>query len=303
MDERQRENLRRLAEDGIHFDCLMARYTTFRVGGAAEAVYEADNLENLRRVITYLSREQSPYLVVGRGSNLLVKDGGLEGMVIVLRGSLASVKTDTTNALTVLGTGGLSLSDLLAYCRLSGLGGLEFLAGIPGTLGGAVAMNAGAFGKDISERVEEVHLLRATGDVIVMDRTDLNFSYRGLRMDTDNVIVASRLRVNLESREKVAERISGYLMRRKKTQPIEYPSAGSVFKNPSHDYAVRLVEAAGLKVKKIGGAMISEKHANYIVNTGGATAKDILALLSLAQEKVMTETGVKLDLEIRVVGK
>jgi UDP-N-acetylmuramate dehydrogenase len=303
MDERQKEDIRRLGGERIHFDCPMAQYTTFRVGGPAEAVYETDDLEGLQRVIIYLNREQIPYVVVGRGSNLLVKDEGLEGLVIILRGSLASVKRDTTDDLVLIGGGGLALSDLLVHCRSFGLGGLEFLAGIPGTVGGAIAMNAGAFGKEIGGRVREVHTLNATGDVMVRRRSDLNFSYRMLQMETGSVIVASRLELDLESQETVAARISSYLKRRKETQPIEYPSAGSVFKNPPHDYAGRLIEQVGLKGKKIGGAMISEKHANYIVNTGSATAKDILALMSLAQEKVMGETGVRLDPEVLVAGK
>jgi UDP-N-acetylmuramate dehydrogenase len=303
MDERQRRDILRLGRKRIHFNCPMAQYTTFRVGGPAEAVYETEHLEGLQRMIIYLNREQIPYVVVGRGSNLLVKDAGLDGLVLILRGSLASVTRDTTDDLSLIGGGGLALSDLLVHCRSFGLGGLEFLAGIPGTVGGAIAMNAGAFGKEIGGRVRGIHTLNAMGDMMARHGSDLNFSYRTLQMETGSVIVASRLRIDLESKETVGARISSYLKRRKETQPIEYPSAGSVFKNPPHDYAGRLIQQAGLKGKKIGGAMISEKHANYIVNTGCATAKDILALMSLAQEKVAAETGIRLEPEVRVIGK
>ena len=182
--------------------------------------------------------------------------------------------------------------------------GLEFLSGIPGTVGGAVAMNAGAFGEEIASRVKEVHMVDKRGDLIVRDRSsELEFSYRKLNMEKGNVIVRVRFRLTSEAEGTVAKRISDYLKRKKESQPLEYPSAGSVFKNPPDDYAGRLIEKAGLKGKKIGGAMISEKHANFIVNTGGAKAKDILDLIYLSQETVKKETGIQLEPEIRVVGK
>jgi UDP-N-acetylmuramate dehydrogenase len=163
-------------------------------------------------------------------------------------------------------------------------------------------MNSGAFGEEIGHSVREIHTLNATGDMTVKRRSELSFSYRMLQMERDCVIVASVLKTDLASRETVSARIAEYLKRRKETQPIEYPSAGSVFRNPPHDYAGRLIEQAGLKGKAIGGAKISRKHANYIVNTGRATAKDVLELISLVQEKVLAATGVRLDTEVRVVG-
>lgn len=304
MDRRQKEELTRLAGQAIRFNCPMAGYTTFRVGGQAEALYEAFDLEVLKRVLAYLDKGHIPYLVVGRGSNILVKDNGLEGLVILLGGSLARVEEKETDDISVLAGAGLHLVELLSYCRSSGLGGLEFLSGIPGTVGGAVAMNAGAFGEEIASRVKEVHMVDKRGDLIVRDRSsELEFSYRKLNMEKGNVIVRVRFRLTSEAEGTVAKRISDYLKRKKESQPLEYPSAGSVFKNPPDDYAGRLIEKAGLKGKKIGGAMISEKHANFIVNTGGAKAKDILDLIYLSQETVKKETGIQLEPEIRVVGK
>ena len=250
--------------------------------------------------------------MVGRGSNLLVKDEGLEGVVILLRGPLAGMvqgKTDPSvsnlraHDMTVHAGAGLPIVDLLIHCRDSGYGGLEFLAGIPGTVGGAVAMNAGSFGKEIGDWVKEINVITAGGDIVARNRSQLQFSYRALHMEKKSVIIGACLKVDIEGMKTVTKRIAGYLKRRKESQPIEYPSAGSVFKNPPNDYAGRLIEHAGLKGKKIGGAMISEKHANYIVNTGDATAKDILGLLSLTQGKVKKETGVKLEPEIKVVGR
>ena len=312
MDKRQKEELSRLGIEGVRFDCSMAQHTTFRVGGAAESLYEAKDAENLRRVIAFLNREEIPYLVVGRGSNLLVKDEGLEGVVILLCGPLAGMAQEKTDPsvsnlrahdMTVHAGAGLPIVDLLIHCRDSGYGGLEFLAGIPGTVGGAVAMNAGAFGKEIGDWVKEINVITAGGDVVARNRSQLKFSYRALHMEKKSVIIGACLKVDIGAGKTVAKKIAGYLKRKKESQPIEYPSAGSVFKNPPNDYAGRLIELAGLKGKKIGGAMISEKHANYIVNTGDATAKDILGLLSLTQEKVRKETGVKLEPEIKVVGR
>ncbi len=312
MNKRQREELNRLAVEGVRFDCLMAHHTTFRVGGPAESLYEAKDAESLRRVIAFLNTEDIPYLVVGRGSNLLVKDEGLEGVVILLRGPLADMSKEKSDPsvsnlrahdMTVQAGAGLPIVDLLIHCRDSGYGGLEFLAGIPGTVGGAVAMNAGAFGKEIGGRVKEIDVITAGGDVVTKNRSQLKFSYRALHIKKKSVIIGTCLKVDREGGKTVANKIAGYLKRRKESQPIEYPSAGSAFKNPPNDYAGRLIEHAGLKGKKIGGAMISEKHANYIINTGGATAKDILKLLSLTQEKVRKKTGVKLEPEIKVVGR
>lgn len=312
MNKRQKEELSRLGVDGVRFDCSMAQHTTFRVGGPAESLYEAKDAENLRRVIAFLNKEDIPYLVVGRGSNLLVKDKGLEGVVILLRGPLAGMvqgKTDPSvsnlraHDMTVHAGAGLPIVDLLIHCRDSGYGGLEFLAGIPGTVGGAVAMNAGSFGKEIGAWVKEINVITSGGDIVARNRSQLHFSYRALHMEKRSVIIGACLKVDIEGMKTVTKRIAGYLKRRKESQPIEYPSAGSVFKNPPNAYAGRLIEHAGLKGKKIGGAMISEKHANYIVNTGDATAKDILGLLSLTQGKVKKETGVTLEPEIKVVGR
>lgn len=303
MNKRQKEELSRLGGEEVQFDCPMAQYTTFRVGGLAEALYETNDQEDLRQMVAYLNKEDIPYLVVGRGSNLLIKDEGLEGLAILLRGSLASVKQENKDDLTVFSGAGLHLAELLTYCRSSGLGGLEFLAGIPGTVGGAISMNAGAFGKEIGERVKEIHVVNPRGDVVVTKRSRLRFSYRALQIEKGSVIIGTCLIVNKNTEEIVAKLIAGYMKQRKETQPLEYPSAGSVFKNPPNDFAGRLIEQVGLKGTKIGGAIISEKHANYIINTGGAKAKDILKLMSIAQDKVRKETGIRLEPEIQVVGR
>jgi len=289
--------------DHIQFDRPMAHYTTFRVGGPVEAVVGVHELEELRHLVVYLYLKRIPYLVLGWGSNLLVKDEGLEGVAILLTGSLAKVEEINLEDRTLLAGAGLSLSALLKTCRDKGFGGLEFLAGIPGCLGGAVAMNAGAFGKEIGPRIREIQILTPDGELVVKDPSGLRYTYRHLEIGKGDVIVRVRLHFDLEAKETVAARIGDHLKRRRRSQPLEYPSAGSVFKNPPNAYAGRLIEEAGLKGEKIGGAVISHKHANFIVNTGGATAKDILALMELARNRVKERTGILLETEVKIVGK
>jgi len=303
MDTDQKAKLLKIVGEDVRFGCPMAPYTSLRVGGEAEALYEARNLQDLQKVIGYLTEEHIPYLVVGRGSNLLVKAEGLEGVVILLGGLLGRLEHPGTEDGNVLAGAGLPLSDLLRHCRRRGLGGLEFLTWVPGTVGGAVCMNAGAFGSEIGDRVAEIHLLQPGGDLEVRNRSGLRFSYRSLRMEKGRVIVRVRFRLTVESEGVVSQRMANFTNRRKESQPLEYPSAGSVFKNPPNDYAGRLIAEAGLKGKRIGGAMISDKHANFIVNTGGAKAEDVLALLTLAQDVVREKTGIELEPEIQVVGK
>jgi UDP-N-acetylmuramate dehydrogenase len=302
MDERQRQGMLEIGGNGIRFDCPMNQHTTFRVGGKVDVLYFARELRDLQQIVSYLCATNIPYLVVGKGSNLLVKDDGFRGAAIVLQGELATIEHGGEKDEIVLAGGGLSIVELLTQCSRKGLGGLEFLAGIPGTVGGAVAMNAGAFGNDMGSMVQEIQAVTQQGDLVTISRSQLNFSYRESSVSEGTVIVRARFQLKHESPEIVSNRVADYFTRRKESQPLEYPSAGSVFKNPPNDYAGRLIEQVGLKGKRVGGAMISPKHANYIVNTGGARAKDILALMELAREKVREETAIELEPEIRVIG-
>ncbi len=285
----------------------MHRLTTYQVGGPAEVLWEARDIKTLKKVIMYLSIESIPYAILGGGSNLLVKDDGVDGVMILLKGSLAKIEKIAQKPHIWAG-GGVRLTDLIRWCRLEGLSGLEFLAGIPGTVGGAVVMNAGAFGKEVNEKIKAVQFVTEVGNQVEAKRSELKFSYRRLHGETGRVVTNTCFCLKQESPEAVAEKIGGFLKTRKETQPIKYPSAGSVFKNPngapfSNPGAGRLIEQAGLKGKKIGGAMISEKHANWIVNIGGATAKDILSLMQLVRSEVKRMAGIDLEPEIRILGK
>jgi UDP-N-acetylmuramate dehydrogenase len=303
MNERQRSELAEILAKGIMFDCPMDQYTTFRVGGKAEAVCFPGELNLLRQTISYLHNEDIPYLVIGKGSNLLVKDEGIEGVVIILGGKLAAVAGLGVKDNILSAGGGLSIAKLLSYCVTEGLAGLEFLAGIPGTVGGAVFMNAGAFGKEIGSTVHEIHVVTGKGEDVVMAGSRLNFSYRKSSLPKGTVIHEVNFKLNKDHKDDVNGRVADYLQKRKKSQPLDLPSGGSVFRNPPDEYAGRLIEEAGLKGTRVGGAMISPKHANFIVNTGGAKAEDIIALMNLARDKVREETGINLETEIKVVGR
>jgi UDP-N-acetylmuramate dehydrogenase len=291
-----------MLEKNVVFEQSMERHTTFRVGGKADAVCFVEDIGSLERLLVYARKTGTPYLVVGRGSNLLVKDGGVKGLVIMLRGKLACFERTGERVGMVFAGAGLHLSELLTACREEGLAGLEFLAGIPGTVGGAVAMNAGAWGKEVGDAVCEVEMILPSGERIVEVRSNLLFSYRRFAMPDGAVIVKAAFHCIPEKPDAVADRVRHFLELRRSSQPLEYPSAGSVFKNPPKDHAGRLIEEVGLKGFKIGGAMISGKHANFIVNAGGATAADVLALMELARKKVKEGTGIDLEPEITVVG-
>lgn len=303
MNPRQRAELFRIAGGRVEWDAPMSRRTTFRVGGQAEALCEVQEMEELSRLLTFLKTEGIPRLVIGRGSNLLVRDSGIRGVVIRLSGALGRIDWGPAGSLDVVAGAGASIADLLIGCRQRGLSGLEFLAGIPGTVGGAVVMNAGAFGHETGTWVKEVRIVTPGGNVRIVERSQLAFSYRRLDLAPGDVIALASFRLKRDAEKGVAQHIARNLKRRKASQPLEYPSAGSVFKNPPNDHAGRLIEKAGLKGRSVGGAMISERHANFIVNKGGATASDVLALIDLVRDAVYQTAGVTLELEVRVVGE
>jgi UDP-N-acetylmuramate dehydrogenase len=279
----------------------MSQFTTFRVGGEAEALFVVQEAERLQAMVAFLKSEGIPFLVVGKGSNILVKDQGISGVTIILKGELAKVENRDKGVIAA--GGGLALTALLSYCRQQELTGLEFLTGIPGTLGGALAMNAGAWGQEIGSFVKKIRVITGPGRWEIWGRPQLSFSYRSMAMPQGTVIAKVWLRLERCSAEMISSKLSVYMNRRRQTQPLSEFNAGSVFKNPANDFAGRLIEEAGLKGKQIGGAMISRMHGNFIVNTGGAKAEDILALMTLAQDRVKAMTGIELETEIRIVGR
>jgi len=287
----------------------MSQYSTLKVGGPAEAIISVTGVEELKLLVAWLKENDIDWWVVGRGSNILVSDHGLSGVVIVLEDTFTSIEVlskqpgqNKKNTLIRTG-GGCLLSKAVNYCTANSLSGLEFAVGIPGSIGGAVVMNAGAWGHEIGNLVDSVTLMDNQGKIFIKQGKDLGFSYRGWGVESNAVLLYANLQLIIGSREEIKASCRKYQELRKKKQPLTEPSAGSFFKNPPELSAGRLIDEAGLKGHAIGGAKISEKHANFIVNTGNASATEILALMYLVQDTVHKKFGIRLEPEVRILGK
>ncbi len=293
-------------------DEVLARHTSFRIGGPADLFIVATSLEELVKFVKLAIEHQVPYLILGGGSNVLVSDRGVRGLVIENRShsfttnfvatSIAAERNSLTECLVHVDSG-VSLTSLAQYTSRLGLTGLEWAIGIPGTVGGAIVNNAGAFGGCMADLVEEVTLLRQNLTTEIWDNAKLGFAYRTSRLKgaTGDVVLRARLRLRREAVAQIQARVAQYQSERRTRQPHE-PRAGSVFTNPPGDYAGRLIEQAGLKGAKIGDAEVSTKHANFIINRGHATASDVYTLIRLIQDRVKRLFGITLTLEIQLVG-
>lgn len=277
----------------------MAKYTSWRVGGVADAMYLPTNKQDLINFIKNQSAD-TPLFWLGLGSNLLVRDGGIRGVVVNTRGRLKEMKL-TENG-TVYVEAGVPCAHVARFCAEQGLTGAEFLAGIPGTMGGALKMNAGAFGGETWPIVKQVEMVNRAGTVTQRLPEEFEVSYRSVKGLESEWFLAAQLQLTAGDTRHSQERIKALLEKRNLTQPTNQPTCGSVFKNPPGDYAARLIELSGLKGYTIGGACVSEKHANFIVNTGQATAADIEALIETIQTQVKVQHGVCLQTEVCKVG-
>jgi len=294
-------NLRREISGRVEERMLMKRFTTFKIGGICELMIFPKNREDLVRTIEYCEEQGLAWRILGRGSNLLVLDKGVEEVLINLQEGLKEVAID--NEGIARAEAGVRLAHLVKLCQDAGRSGLEFCAGIPGTLGGALKMNAGAEGSEISQLIQSVEFYRYPEGNYVKNRKELKFQYRRLELKKDEIIIAGQFELPKADPREIRARILNYLKRRRQTQPIQYPSAGSVFKNPAGNYAGRIIEELGLKGYRIGDAQVSELHANYIINRGRAKAGQVLELIQLIQKKALKEKGIKLEPEIEVIGK
>ncbi len=281
------------------WDEPMAAHTSLRVGGPADLFIEPDDLDDLRGAVQTLEDEGVDYFVVGGGYNLLVRDGGFRGCAVSLR-RLDTLKP-LPEARLVVGAG-VSNAMLCRVAAENCLSGVEFLCGIPGSFGGALAMNAGAHGFETLQRVESLVTLHA-GAVVTRSREELEFGYRYLKLFPGEIVVSARLRVEEAERREIEERMAGYLLHRGGSQRVTFPNAGSFFKNPPGLLAWRLIDQAGLRGVQVGGAQVSEVHANFLVNRGGATATDFLALAALVKVRVQELRSVELEEEVRIIGE
>lgn len=280
-------------------DVSMEQYCSWRTGGRARQWYEPADLDDLCRFITTLPHTE-PLLWLGLGSNLLVRDGGFPGTVISIARVLNRIEPLADHGVRV--EAGVPCPKLARYCAAEGLAGAEFLVGIPGTMGGALAMNAGAFGGETWDIVDSVETLDRDGIRHVRRPEDFDIDYRQVQGGHEEWFVAACLRLRPDTDSKARERMRGWLQQRAETQPMGQASCGSVFRNPPGDHAARLIEASGLKGHCIGGACVSDKHANFIINRGGASATDIEQLIELIRQTVKAEYGIELQPEVHIVG-
>ena len=277
----------------------LAKYTSWRVGGIARQLYRPTSVADLSHFLSQLPRSE-PLLWLGLGSNLLIRDGGFAGTVISMTGLL---QTLTINETEVVAEAGMYCSRFAKQTAKAGLGGSAFFAGIPGTLGGALAMNAGAHGSQTWEWVNAVQTINRDGEIQVRNKTDFEVGYRTVRSLKEEWFVSVSMTLPFMDAQQAQDEIKALLKQRNASQPANQPCAGSVFKNPEQDFAGRLIEASQLKGLSIGGAQVSEKHANFIINTGNATAADIEALILVVQQKTKLAQGVELEPEIHIVGE
>ena len=294
-----------LVKGTLLYRAPLSRYTSLHVGGIADSLLYPANLTELQQVIRFCRTEHVPYFVLGCGSNLVIRDGGIRGVVIKLSRSFRKIKIVGAcgNHVSLLVEAGVYLRRLLTYAAERGLTGLEFTSGIPGSLGGALAMNAGSLGGEMKDVTEALTLLTPRGTLREKKSAVLNFGYRSLELSPGSVIISACIRLKKLGRHAVLENIEKNSAWRRQTQPLSLPSAGSVFKNPPGKSAGQLVEQVGLKGLRMGKAQISERHANFIVNRGGATANQVLSLMEIMQNRVYRETGIRLEREVRIVGE
>jgi len=278
----------------------MARHTSWRAGGPAQRFYRPADVDDLAQFLRGLPA-QEPVFWIGLGSNLLVRDGGIRGTVVCTVGMLDALVLTVPD--TVHAGAGVACAKVARFCTRHGLTGVEFLAGIPGTLGGALAMNAGAFGGETWDAVARVETLDRHGERHLRTPAEYEIGYRSTHGPANEWFIGTWLRLTPGDGTQATARIKELLARRNATQPVQQPSCGSVFRNPPGDHAARLIEACGLKGACIGGACVSDKHANFIVNTGAATAGDIEALIEQVQATVEDKHAVRLVREVHIVGE
>lgn len=279
----------------------LSRHTSFRVGGPADVLFCPENAGEIVRVVNWCRERDAAFLIMGNGSNLLVRDGGFRGVVVKLADRFRELRADGGG---VTAQAGALLSAAARTARQAGLEGLEFAAGIPGCVGGAVAMNAGAYGGAMADVIQWVEALDEGGKILRIPGEEMAFGYRRSRCGREALIVlAARMVLRPGDGDAIQSRMDELAARRREKQPLTQPSAGSFFKRPPGAFAGQLVEEAGLKGLTVGGAQVSPKHAGFIVNMGNATAADILALMDRVTAAVRSRTGICLEPEVRIVGE
>ncbi len=287
--------------EGIEFilDAPMDKYTTLKIGGKADCLVLPKSTEELKKVISSAKNEEIRF--VGNGSNLLVSDSGIRGITVKLGCNMSAVSVDGCE---ITAQSGISLARLASVASENSLTGFEFAAGIPGTLGGGIVMNAGAYKGELKDVVTSVTALLPDGTVKVFQKDELDFSYRhSVFTGSEMLVLEAKILLQKGDRDEINGKINELALKRRTTQPLEYPSAGSAFKRPQNGFAAAMIDSCGLKGLTVGGAQVSEKHAGFVINRGGATAKDMVQLLKKVQKEVYEKCGTLLEPEIVFVGE
>lgn len=290
-----------LNKEDILIDEPMSKHISFRVGGPADILVKPSSEEQIKEILTFAKKENIPYLIMGNGSNLLVKDGGIRGIVIKISDNFNDFSVEGK---TVTAQSGAMLSFMGKAIMRNNLTGFEFAAGIPGTLGGAIAMNAGAYGGEMKDIVKSVRLINSEGDIVELTNEEMQFAYRKSLLNKEEYIVLSAI-IELEegNYEEIRDRMKDLTNKRVTKQPLNLPSAGSTFKRPEGYFAAKLIEDSGLKGLTLRGAQVSDKHCGFVVNLGGAKAKDILDLIYVVKSTVYSKYGVMLEEEVKIIGE
>ena len=287
--------------DNIIYNEEMKNHTTFRIGGAADAFADVKDAEEIKSLISACKENGVPYTIVGNGSNLLVSDKGIRGLVIHIGKNMSSCHAEGEK---VYAYAGALMSAVAAVCMENALSGFEPMSGIPGTIGGGIFMNAGAYGGELSQIIETVAYLDDSGNIVTKKCEELDLGYRhSMFHGKDYVILSCVLKLKKGNKEEIKAAMADYRSRRNEKQPVTMPSAGSTFKRPEGYFAGKLIDDAGLRGFKIGGAMVSELHAGFVVNDGSATAEDVINLIRHIQQTVKAQSGVDLEPEVRLIGE
>lgn len=289
-------------ESRVKPNVSMADWTSFKTGGNAECLVLPSEAEEIIEIVKYAKEKNIPYYILGNGTNTLVRDGGIKGIVIGLYQHFNTVDIDEETGIIVMKSGAL-LSAVANYACRSGLSGIEFAGGIPGCMGGAIKMNAGAYEGEVKDIVESVTILHSDMSIEKYDTHEMGFDYRTSIVKDEDIVLEVVIKLKKDEPSKIRSRMVDLSKRRKEKQPLNLPSAGSIFKRPDGSYAGKLIEDVGLKGYTIGGAQVSKKHAGFVVNTGKATASDIEMMIADIKDKVYKKTDIMLEEEIIIIGE
>lgn len=290
-----------VSEDQILKDEPMDKHTTFRAGGKADYLVMPSNEEQVRNLVLLLKKKNVPYYVMGNGSNLLVRDQGFKGVIIQIARKMNQIRVEGE---TIYAQAGALLSKIAAQALGEGLTGFEFASGIPGTLGGAVMMNAGAYGGEMKQVIVNACVLTSAGEIAVIPADLMELGYRtSVFAKNQDIILSAQLKLEYGNEAVIREYMDELKEQRVSKQPLEYPSAGSTFKRPEGYFAGKLIQDAGLRGFQVGGAQVSEKHCGFVINKDHATATDILSLMEQVSDKVEAKFGVRLEPEVKIIGE